>query len=71
MGKFPVLTWMLAGGCLCGLAVSEVCLVTPKRRELERSEAEAEAIAMGAQPRVLPSGRVLMPDGRIIVPQSK
>lgn len=66
IGKFPLMSWMLAGFCLCGLAVNEVVFVRPARRALERSEAEQAAVDMGTQPRVLASGATLMPDGRIV-----
>ena len=63
--RFPVTSWMLAGACLCGLAINEMILVRPARQKLERSEAEQAAFDAGAEPRVLASGAVLMPDGRI------
>ena len=64
--KFPVLSWMLAGACLCGLAVNELVFVQPARRRLERLEAEEAAALAGVEPRPLPGGAVLMPDGRIV-----
>ena len=64
--RFPVTSWMLAGACLCGLAVNEVVFVRPARARLERSEAEEAALLSGNAPRELASGATLMPDGRIV-----
>ena len=66
IGNFPVLSWMLAGACLCGLAISEVTIVRPKRRELERSEAEQTAMDLGQKPKELAGGKLLLPDGRVV-----
>ena len=64
--RFPVTSWMLAGACLCGLAINEVTFVRPERRRQERTEAEASAVALGTAPKELPGGRLLMPDGRVV-----
>ena len=66
VGRFPVTSWLLAGSCLCLLAVSEVMFVRPERRRQERSEAEEFAVQQGTAPRELASGKLLMPDGRIV-----
>jgi hypothetical protein len=64
--RFPVMSWMLAGCCLCGLAVNEVIFVRPARDRLERAEMEQAAIDAGAEPKLLSTGALLMPDGRIV-----
>ena len=66
VGRFPVTSWLLAGSCLCLLAVSEVMFVRPERMRQERSEAEEFAVQQGTAPRELASGKLLMPDGRIV-----
>ena len=66
IGKFPYMSWLLAGVCLCGLGISEILFVRPARQRLERTEAEQSAVDLGQAPKVLASGKVLMPDGRIV-----
>ena len=66
VGRFPVLSWMLAGACLCALAISEVTLVRPARRAMERSDAEQAARDLGQSPKELPGGKLLLPDGRVV-----
>ena len=67
-GGFPIRSWVLAGGCVCGLALNEYINVRPMRRKLDQQEKEAAGIAgtASAEARVLPSGQLLMPDGRIM-----
>ena len=64
--RFPVTSWMIAGAALCCLGINEIMFVRPMRQKLERSELEEAAVAAGAEPRVLDSVAVLMPDGRIV-----
>ena len=71
--NFPVGSWLLAGSCLCGLALLERFVTGPMRKEQEAAGAAPSVSIFGdiavSKPRVgqktLPDGSKLMEDGSI------